>query len=57
VLKDSPTDLIIGSETMKKLRLIDSLPSHFVESTNLNVLQNTQESFADNYIADDYSEE
>jgi hypothetical protein len=57
VLKDSPIDLIIGRETIKKLSLIDSLPSHFVESTNLNVLQNTQESFADNYIADDYSEE
>jgi hypothetical protein len=64
VLKDSPIDLIIGREIIKKLRLIDSLPSHFVESRNLNVLQNTQESFADNYIqkrqvsfADDYPEE
>jgi predicted aspartyl protease len=28
VLKDSPIDLIIGRETVKKLRLIDSLPSH-----------------------------
>jgi hypothetical protein len=64
VLKDSPIDLIIGRETIKKLRLLDSLPSHFVESTNLNVLHNTQESFADNSIqkrkvsfADDYPEE
>jgi hypothetical protein len=52
VLKDSPIDLIIGRETIKKLRLIDSLPSHFVESTNLNVLQKRKVSFAD-----DYSEE
>jgi hypothetical protein len=50
VLKDSPIDLIIGRKTIKKLRLIDSLPSHFVESTNLDVLQNTQESFANNSI-------
>jgi hypothetical protein len=28
VLKDSPIDLIIGRETIKKLRLIDRLPSH-----------------------------
>jgi hypothetical protein len=27
VLKDSPIDLIIGEETIKKLRLIDSLPT------------------------------
>jgi hypothetical protein len=64
VVKDSPIDLIIGRETIKKLRLIDSLPSHFVESTNLNVLQNTQESFANNSsktrkvsFVDDYPEE
>jgi multidrug efflux pump subunit AcrA (membrane-fusion protein) len=64
VLKDSPSDLIIGRETIKKLRLIDSLPSYFKESTNLNVLKNTQESFADNStktrkvsFGDDYSEE
>jgi hypothetical protein len=29
-LKDTPIDLIIGRETIKKLRLIDRLPSHFV---------------------------
>ena len=64
VLKDSPIDLIIGRETIKKQSLIDFLPSHFVESTNLNVLKNTEESFADNSIkirevsfVDDNSEE
>jgi hypothetical protein len=54
VLKDSPIDLIIGIETIKKLSLIDRLPSHFVESENLNVLQKTQESFADNYSEELY---
>jgi hypothetical protein len=48
VLKDSPINLIVGRETIKKLRLIDRLPSHFVESKNLTVLQKTQGSFADN---------
>jgi hypothetical protein len=64
VLKDSSIDLIIDRETIKKQSLIDLLPSHFKESTNLNVLRNAQESFADNSIktrkvpfVDDYSEE
>jgi hypothetical protein len=48
VSKDSPIDLIIGREIIKKLRLIDRLHSHFVESKNLTVLQKTQGSFADN---------
>ncbi len=63
-LKDSPIDLIIGRETIKKQSLTDSLPSHFMESTNLNVLRNAQEYFADNSIktrevsfVDDISEE
>jgi hypothetical protein len=54
VLKDSPIDLIIGRETIRKLRPIDRLPSHFVESKNLTVLQKTQESFADNYSEELY---
>jgi predicted aspartyl protease len=54
VLEGSPINLIIGRETMKKVRLIDRLPSHFVESQNLTVLQKTQESFADNYSEELY---
>jgi hypothetical protein len=54
VLKDSPIDLIIGRETIKKLRLIDRLPSHFVESENQNVLQKSKAFFADNYSEELY---
>jgi hypothetical protein len=54
ILKDSPMALIIGKETIKKLRLIDRLPSHFVESEKANVLKKTQESFANNYSEELY---
>jgi hypothetical protein len=47
VLKNSPIDLIIGRETIKKENLSQRLPSHFSETRNLTVPRVTQESFAD----------